>query len=288
MMDVSLYDMPPETDIAWCPGCGNFGILDAVKQSLSELEIKPENLVMTSGIGQAAKTPHYLRANVFNGLHGRAVAAAMAIKASNPELTVIVETGDGCSFGEGGNHFIHNILRNPNITHLAHNNMVYGLTKGQASPTSQFGFITPVQVQGVTNEPFNPVALAITLDATFVARTAISNKEHTREIIKAAISHKGYSFVDILQPCVSFNKVNTWKWFRDNVYHLEDSHDPTDKVEAFKRATEKGKLPLGIFYQKEKPTFEDYLPVYKTNKDPLFKRKANLPQLQKLIDSLRE
>ena len=288
MMNVSLYDMPPETDIAWCPGCGNFGILDTVKQALSELEIKPENLVMASGIGQAAKTPHYLRANVFNGLHGRAVAAAMAIKATNPNLTVIVETGDGCSFGEGGNHFIHNILRNPNITHIAHNNMVYGLTKGQASPTSQFGFITPVQVQGVTNEPFNPIALAITLDATFVARTAISNKEHTRKIIKAAISHKGYSFVDVLQPCVSFNKVNTWKWFRDNIYYLEDTHDPTDKVEAFKRATEKGKLPLGVFYKQEKPAFEDYLPVYKTNKDPLFKREPNLSQLQKLINSMRK
>jgi 2-oxoglutarate ferredoxin oxidoreductase subunit beta len=288
MMNVSKYDMPPETDIAWCPGCGNFGILDAVKQALTELEIKPENLVMASGIGQAAKTPHYLKANVFNGLHGRAVAAAMAIKATNPDLTVIVETGDGCSFGEGGNHFIHNILRNPGITHIAHNNMVYGLTKGQASPTSQFGFITPVQVQGVTNEPFNPVALAITLDATFVARTAINDKEHTREIIKAAISHKGYSFVDVLQPCVSVNKVNTWKWFRENVTYLEETHDPTDKVNAFKRATEKGKLPLGIFYQHEKPTFEEYLPVYKTNKDPLFKREANISGLQALLNTMRK
>ncbi|MHA1994740.1 MAG: thiamine pyrophosphate-dependent enzyme [Candidatus Hodarchaeales archaeon] len=287
-MDTSIFDMPHETDVAWCPGCGNFSILKIVKQALTELNIKPEELVMASGIGQAAKTPHYLKNNVFNGLHGRAIAAAMAIKAANPDLTVIVESGDGCSFGEGGNHFIHNILRNPNITHLAHDNMVYGLTKGQASPTSQFGFITPVQVQGVTNEPFNPLALAIALDAAFVARVSIADQEKALEVIKQAISFKGYSFVDILQPCVSFNKVNTWKWFRENVYYLEGSHDPSNRTEAFKRATEKGKLPLGIFYRNEKPSFEDYLPVYKTNKDPLFKRDANLPQLQKLIDSLRQ
>ncbi|PWI48202.1 2-oxoacid ferredoxin oxidoreductase [Candidatus Heimdallarchaeota archaeon B3_Heim] len=287
-MDTSIYDMPHETDVAWCPGCGNFSILKIVKQALTELDIKPEKLVMASGIGQAAKTPHYLKTNVFNGLHGRAVAAAMAVKAANPELTVIVESGDGCSFGEGGNHFIHNILRNPNITHLAHDNMVYGLTKGQASPTSQFGFITPVQVQGVTNEPFNPLALAIALDAAFVARVSIADQEKSFEVIKQAISFKGYSFVDILQPCVSFNKINTWKWFRENVYYLEESYDPKNRTEAFKRATEKGKLPLGVFYKNEKPTFEDYLPVYKTNKDPLFKREANLPQLQKLIDSMRQ
>ncbi len=288
MMEASKYDMPAETDIAWCPGCGNFGILKVVKQALTELEIKPEELVMASGIGQAAKTPHYLKTNIFNGLHGRAVAAAMAIKASNPSLTVIVETGDGCSFGEGGNHFVHNILRNPDITHLAHNNMVYGLTKGQASPTSQFGFITPVQVQGVTNEPFNPVALAITLDASFVARVSISDQERAKDIIKLALANKGYSFVDILQPCVSFNKINTWKWFRENTYYLEDTHDVTNKVQAFKRATEKGKLPLGVFYKNSKPTFEDYLPVYKTNKDPLFKREANLSKLKELANSMRK
>ena len=287
-MNTQIYDMPENTDIAWCPGCGNFGILKVVKSALAELNIKPENLVMSSGIGQAAKTPHYLRTNIFNGLHGRAVAAAMAIKASNPELTVIVESGDGCSFGEGGNHFVHNILRNPDITHLAHNNMVYGLTKGQASPTSQNGFITPVQVQGVTNEPFNPVALAIALDASFVARTSISDQNHTKQIVKMAITNKGYSFVDLLQPCVSFNKINTWKWFKDNVYYLDDSHDSSDRTAAFNKATEKGKLPIGVFYKQSKASFEDHLPVYKSERIPLFKREAKLEQLQVLIDSMRK
>jgi 2-oxoglutarate ferredoxin oxidoreductase subunit beta len=165
--------------------------------------------------------------------------------------------------------------------------MVYGLTKGQASPTSQYGFKTPVQVQGVTNEPFNPVALAISLNASFVARASIADAEKAKEIIKKAISHKGYSFVDLLQPCVTFNKLNTWKWFKENVYYLDDSHDSTNRAEAFKLATGEGKLPLGVFYTNDKPSFEEHLPVYRTNKEPLFKREANLAQLQKLIDSLR-
>ena len=286
-MTTEIFDMPKNTDIAWCPGCGNFGILRIVKTALTEINIKPEELVMVSGIGQAAKSPHYLRANIFNGLHGRAVAAALAIKSVNPNLTVIVETGDGCSFGEGGNHFIHNILRNPNITHLAHDNMVYGLTKGQASPTSQYGFITPVQVQGVTNEPFNPVALAIALDASFVARVFAGDQEKTTEIVKKAITNKGYSFVDILQPCVTFNKINTWKWFKENTYYLKNSHQVNDKGEAFKQATKKGKVPLGIFYTTQKPTFEENLPVYKINKDPLYLREAKLDKLKELVDSKR-
>ena len=286
-MTTELFDMPDDTDIAWCPGCGNFGILRIVKTALTELNIKPEELVMVSGIGQAAKTPHYLKTNIYNGLHGRAVAAALAIKAVNPNLTVIVESGDGCSFGEGGNHFIHNILRNPDIVHVTHDNKIYALTKGQASPTSQYGFITPVQVQGVSSEPFNPVALAVALDAAFVARAFVGDQEKTKEMVKAAISHRGYSFVDILQPCVTFNKVNTWKWFRENTYYLEDSHDPTDKVGAFKRATEKGRIPLGIFYTTSKLTFEEHLPVYKTNKDPLYLREVNLDKLKDLLDSKR-
>ena len=286
-MTTELFDMPKDTDIAWCPGCGNFGILRIVKTALTELNIKPEELVMVSGIGQAAKTPHYLKTNIFNGLHGRAIAAALAIKAVNPNLTVIVESGDGCSFGEGGNHFLHNILRNPNITHLAHNNMVYGLTKGQASPTSQYGFITPVQVQGVTNEPFNPVTLAIALDAAFVARVFMGDQEKTKEIIKAAINYKGYSFVDILQPCVSFNKINSWKWFKENTYYLEDSYTPDNKAEAFKRALELNKIPLGIFYTNSKRTFEENLPAYRTNKDPIYARDVNLDKLKELLDSKR-
>src|SRR3989339_657328 len=168
-MEQNRFDMPTN-ETAWCPGCGNHGILKILKSALTELEVKPENLVLVSGIGQAAKTPHYLKANIFNGLHGRAIPPATAIKAVNPGLTVIAESGEGDMYGEGGNHFIHAIRRNPDITVLVHNNMVYALTKGQASPTSQQGYKTPIQVGGVYEEPFNPMAVSIALGAGFVAR----------------------------------------------------------------------------------------------------------------------
>lgn len=268
-MDVKAFDLE-YSDIAWCPGCGDFSILKILKQSLAELDIAPENLVMVSGIGQAAKTPHYLKANVFNGLHGRALPPAVAIKSVNTNLTVIAQSGDGDMYGEGGNHFIHTIRRNPNITNIVNNNMVYGLTKGQASPTSQLAFKTPIQATGVTNEPFNPLAVAISLDASFVARAFCGDIEQTKEIFKKAITHKGYALVDVFQPCVSFNKINTHKWFKENTYYLEDSYDPSNRQEAFKRALETDKLPLGIFYvNHNKPSFEENLDLYKESDIPL-------------------
>lgn len=268
----NTYDMG-EIDIAWCPGCGNFGILDTVKKALVELEIKQENLVFVSGIGQAAKAPHYLRTNFYNGLHGRALPPATAIKAVNRGMTVIVESGDGDIYGEGGNHFIHAIRRNPDITVIVHDNMVYGLTKGQASPTSQVGFKTPVQAGGVFEEPFNPLAVAVALDASFVARAFVADMEKTKEMIKKAVTHKGFALVDIFQPCVSFNKVNTYQWFKTNTYYLEDAYSPYDRQEAFRRASETGKYPLGIFYiNKNKKTFEDNLTAYKDNREPLWRR----------------
>ncbi len=288
-MDKKIFDMG-DIDIAWCPGCGNFGILNILKQTLAELEIPPEKLVLVSGIGQAAKMPHYLRTNIFNGLHGRSLPAATAIKAVNPELTVIAESGDGCTYGEGGNHFIHAIRRNPNITNIVHNNMVYGLTKGQASPTSQAGFKTPVQVDGVMVEPFNPIAVAVALDASFVARAFVGDAPKAKEIFKKAILHKGYALVDIFQPCVSFNKVNNYQWFKEHTYYLEESYDPHDRNQAFKRATEKDKLPLGVFYiNPNKSTFEENVGVYNQNKEPLYRRELDrLKPLQNLIDSRRK
>ena len=286
-MDRKVFDMG-NIDVAWCPGCGNFGIQNALKQALAELDIPPKNLVIASGIGQAAKMPHYIKCNAFNGLHGRAIPPATAIKAANPGLVVIAEGGDGDMYGEGGNHFIHAIRRNPDIACLIHNNMVYGLTKGQASPTSQKGFKTPIQVEGVSSEPFNPLAVAIALDASFVARTFIGDPERTKEIIKQAITHKGFAVVDIFQPCVSFNKINTYQWFKDNTYWLTETHDPKDRVEAFKRAIETDKLPLGVFYiNKNKPVFEDTLATYKTDKGPLFARDLNKDKLKEIISSKR-
>jgi 2-oxoglutarate ferredoxin oxidoreductase subunit beta len=284
-MEKQIFDMG-DIDIAWCPGCGNFGIRTMLIDVLAELNIQPQNLVIVSGIGQAAKLPHYLRCNIFNGLHGRALPPAVAINATNPDLIVIAESGDGDMYGEGGNHFINNIRRNPDITNIVHNNMVYGLTKGQASPTSQQGFVTPVQVNGVMLEPFNPIAVAIALDASFVARINVGDQQESKQILKQAIQHKGYALVDVFQPCVTFNKINTYKWFKENTYYLEDDYDPSDKYEAFKRATENDRLPLGIFYiNTHKKTFEENLNVYQRDDTPIFKRQPDLQKLQELIHS---
>lgn len=268
---------------AWCPGCGNFMILKALQEALKELSLKPQQVVIVSGIGQAAKTPHYINVNMFNGLHGRALPPATAIKACNPELIVIAEGGDGDMYGEGGNHFLHTIRRNPDITHLVHNNMVYGLTKGQASPTSELGFKTPVQTDGVISEPVNPLALAISMDASFVARVFCGDTKKTVEIIKKAIIHKGYALVDIFQPCVTFNKVNTFKWFKEHTYDLEE-HDSNDRKKAFARAIEREKLPLGIFYQNEhRKTFEQQLYVHREEEIAFIDREFNRKKFKELL-----
>lgn len=278
-------------DIAWCPGCGDFAILKILKETLTDLKISPEKLVICSGIGQAAKTPHYLNSNVFNGLHGRALPPATAIKATNPKLTVIAISGDGDMYGEGGNHFISAIRRNPNITNIVNNNMVYGLTKGQASPTTPKGFVTPVQNFGVSLEPFNPISTAIAQDASFVARAFCGDIEQTKIILQKAIQHKGYALVDMFQPCVTFNKINTFKWFKENTYYLEDSHNPYDRVSAFERAIEtvekKKKLALGIFYINENKTvFEETSANSATSEMNVFnRRKGRKEKLSKIINN---
>lgn len=285
-MNNGSYDKQ-NLDIAWCPGCGDFSILRILKETLSELEINPKELVVCSGIGQAAKTPHYLDCNVYNGLHGRALPPATAIKAVNPELTVIAISGDGDMYGEGGNHFINTMRRNPNITNIVNNNMVYALTKGQASPTTQKGFVTNIQTTGVSSEPFNPISTAIAQDASFVARAFCGDIEQSKEILKKAINHKGYSLVDIFQPCVTFNKVNTFRWFKENTYYLEENYDYTNRVKAFEKSIEMDKLPLGIFYINEnKAVFEET----DANKDvtcinTLNRRKNRVEKLQKIIKS---
>jgi 2-oxoglutarate ferredoxin oxidoreductase subunit beta len=282
-----MYDKE-NIDIAWCPGCGNYSILNIVKLALADLKIDPKNLVVVSGIGQAPKTPHYFNTNMFDGLHGRALPPATAVKACNPELTVIAEGGDGDMYGEGGNHFIHTIRRNPDIAHLVHNNMVYGLTKGQASPTSPLGFKTPIQIDGVINEPFNPISVAIALDASFVARAFAGDVEQTKELVKRAILHKGYALVDIFQPCVTFNKQNTYKWFKEHTYYLDSSYDPADRAAAFAKAFETERMPLGVIWTSPgKPTFEDQQFVYKNDKAPLVKRgDVDLKKVEKLMMSM--
>ncbi|NMB44628.1 MAG: 2-oxoacid:ferredoxin oxidoreductase subunit beta [Clostridiales bacterium] len=245
-------------ETAWCPGCGNFAILDCLKTALEELGKDPHEVLMVAGIGQAAKTPQYISANSFCGLHGRSLPAAVAAKIANKDLTVIVDTGDGDSYGEGGNHFIHNVRRNVDITHFVHDNQIYGLTKGQASPTTAVGHVTPVQRDGNINEPINPLLLALVSGAGFVARAYSGDKEHLVSIMKEAIMYPGYALVDIFQPCVTFNKINTYAYYRERVYRLDESYDPTNKMAAFEKAMESGdSLPIGVIYREDKANFHD-------------------------------
>lgn len=258
---ITLEDFKGQVE-AWCPGCGNFGILRAFKMAMVELQIEPPRILIVSGIGQAGKFPHYTRCNTFNGLHGRSLPVATAAKVVNPELNVFVFTGDGDCYGEGGNHLIHAIRRNPNIKLFVHNNQVYGLTKGQASPTTSLNVVTKAQPYGVISTPLNPLALAIALGASFVGRGFAGDVEHLKELIKQAVKHKGFSIVDILQPCITYNRVNTYEWYRKRVYKLGSEHDPYDRTRAFERALEWGdRIPLGVIYLSDRPTFEEQIPV---------------------------
>lgn len=280
------FDFDRPLDIAWCPGCGDFAIRKSLLSALSELNLPRNKTVLVSGIGQAAKMPQYINTGFFNGLHGRGLPPATAIKACNPELTVIAVGGDGDMYGEGGNHFLHATRRNPDITLFVHENMVYGLTKGQAAPTTRPGMVTPVQVSGVFEKPLNPVALAISLDVTFVARVFCGDIEHTKDVMKEAILHRGFALVDIFQPCVSFNKINTFKWFKDNTYHLPPDYDPSDRAESFKKSLEEEPFPLGVLYKNtDRKTFEECLDIYKNGIVPLFRHDVDPAMIESEINS---
>ncbi len=272
-------------ETAWCPGCGNFHILKALKQALLEAQLPPDHVLLVSGIGQAAKTPHYLNAHVFNGLHGRALPVATGIALANPELEIIVESGDGCVYGEGGNHFLAAIRRNVNVTLLVHDNQVYGLTKGQASPTSLPGTVTKAQPHGVFSAPFNPVGIAVAMRANFVARGFSGEPEGLSALIRQALMHPGFSFVEILQPCVSFNKINTFKWYKDHSFPLPPDYDPTDWSSAMKMAFESDRLPLGVLWMDHRPPFESHFPAVH---EGLWKVRLPSPALlETLFDSYR-
>ena len=261
---VTLKDFDSDDPIAWCPGCGNFSILKALKQALVEIQQQPHELVIVSGIGQAPKTPHYIRCNCFNGLHGRTLPVATGIKLANHELTVLAQGGDGDGYGEGGNHFLHAMRRNINITYLVHNNQIYGLTKGQTSPTSDVGFVTRTTPRGSLSPACNPLLLAVASNCSFVARGFAGEIDHLVSLIKAGIQHKGFALIDILQPCVSFNRVNTFKWYSDRVYKInpDSAYDTKDHSNAFQKAQEWGdKIPIGIIYRHQRPTLEDQIPA---------------------------
>lgn len=272
--------------ISWCPGCGDYSILTALKQALTDMEVRPHEAVIVSGIGQAAKLCHYLNCNFFNGLHGRALPLASAVKIANSDLRVIVNSGDGDAYGEGGNHFIHALRRNINLTLITHNNQIFGLTKGQASPTAERGTVTRVQTKGVFLTPFNPLAVAVTFEIPFVGRGFAGDIDHLAELMKEAISTDGFSLLDILQPCVVWDRVHTFSWYRERVYKLEESeHDPSDPLAAIQKAKEWGdKIPTGVFYRnREAVSYEEESPVL--GDGPLVNRPFDSRKIETLIDS---
>jgi 2-oxoglutarate ferredoxin oxidoreductase subunit beta len=268
---------------AWCPGCGNFGILKAFKETMVELGIEPHEFTIVSGIGQAGKFPHYTRCNTFNGLHGRTLPVATGIRLANHRMLTIAVAGDGDCYGEGGNHLIHAIRRNINVKLFVHNNQIYGLTKGQPSPTSLEGMVTKNQPFGVFSEPLNPIAMAVSLDCSFVARAFAGDAEHLKEMMIEAIKHKGFCLLDILQPCVTFNKINTYEWYKSRVYKIESDFNPEDQFFAFKKALEWGnRIPIGIIYKKQRPILEERIPILDI---PLINQEVKLPKLE---DTLKE
>ncbi|MDD3846562.1 MAG: 2-oxoacid:ferredoxin oxidoreductase subunit beta [Syntrophorhabdaceae bacterium] len=273
---------------AWCPGCGNYSILKAFKEALEAEGIEPHQFCIVSGIGQAGKFPHYIRCNTFNGLHGRALPVATGIKLANHRMLVVAVGGDGDMYGEGGNHLLHTMRRNIGVKLFVHDNQIYGLTKGQASPTSMEGMVTKNQPFGVLSEQFNPMAMAVALDCGFVARGYAGDHEHLKELIRLAFNYDGFSLVDILQPCVSLNKVNTYEWYGNRVYRMGDEHDPRDRVKAFAKALEWGdRIPLGVIYRNDRPCLEKRIPVI--SGAPLVDRLARWQELkEKLSASLKE
>ncbi|MCG2721789.1 MAG: 2-oxoacid:ferredoxin oxidoreductase subunit beta [Thermodesulfovibrionales bacterium] len=269
---------------AWCPGCGNYSILKAFKETVVELGIEPYQFTIVSGIGQASKFPHYLKCNTFNGLHGRTLPVATGIRLANHEMLVFAVAGDGDCYGEGGNHLMHAMRRNINVNLFVHDNQIYGLTKGQPSPTSLEGMVTKNHPFGVFSEQLNPMALAVALDCSFVARGFAGEIEHLKELMKSAILHKGFSLLDILQPCVTFNKINTYEWYKKRVYKIEPEYSPDDRINAFTRALEWGdRIPLGVIYRNKRQILEERIPVIRDM--PLVKQKFDASKIE---DTLRD
>ncbi len=262
-MSLMMKDLDTGAANTWCPGCGNFSILMTVKQAIIQLGLKPSDVVAVSGIGCHGKTTDYLKVNTFHVIHGRVLPAATAIRLANHGLTVLGFAGDGDAFNIGMGHFPHAARRNVDMTYIVHDNLIYGLTTGQVSPTSKQGFVTKTSPRGSPEPGVNPLTQSLTGNATFVARTFAGEPKHMTEVLKRAIQHRGFAVVDVLQPCVTFNRVNTYEFYKQRVYKLEDEgHDEGDFTAAYQRALEWGdRIPIGVFYVEERPTYEESFPA---------------------------
>lgn len=270
-------EQPKQTDFqtgifpTWCPGCGDYAIWAALKNALVAIGLHPSELVVVFGIGCSGNMADFFRSHGFHALHGRGIPVAEAVKLTNHKLPVIVVAGDGDTYGEGMGHFIAAARGNHDIKLIVHNNQVYGLTTGQSSPTTTKGTPTKSTPGGVIELGVNPMAIALSSGATFISRAFAGDIPHTASLLKQAIEHRGFALVDILQPCVTFNRINTYDWYRQRIYKLEDGgYEPKDRQKAFAKAMENERIPLGIFFKEEKPAYHEEIPFLKDK--PLVKQ----------------
>ncbi|MBK9143520.1 MAG: 2-oxoacid:ferredoxin oxidoreductase subunit beta [Candidatus Melainabacteria bacterium] len=263
-LPVDTYKGPVDPD--WCPGCGDFGVLKSVQEAAGKLGVKPENLMVVSGIGCSSNLPGFIHAYGVHSLHGRSVPVATGAHLANTDMKTVITGGDGDGYGIGLGHLIHAMRRNLDVTYVVMDNQIYGLTTGQASPTTTKGHKTKSTPAGNIESPLNPLALAITSGATYVARGFSGEQKHLADTIAGGIAHKGFALIDVFSPCVTYNKINTYPWFKERVYKLEDSGwDPSaDYYKSLEKSFEWGdKIPLGVIYKHEMDTYEDLEPALK-------------------------
>ncbi|MFA5135376.1 MAG: 2-oxoacid:ferredoxin oxidoreductase subunit beta [Patescibacteria group bacterium] len=284
---VTEKDFTSSFSPTWCPGCGNFGIFPATKRALVELGLEPHKVAMTFGIGCSSNGANYFNLYAFHSIHGRTLPVALGIKLTNHDLTVIADSGDGDGFGEGVSHFIHTARTNVDITYLVHDNHLYSLTKGQVSPTSAKGTKSKSTPFGSQNMPFNPLATAIVSGATFVAQGFSGDIAHLTGLIKQGIQHRGFAFINILQVCVTLNKVNTFDWFKEHIYKIDDqAHDRSSIGKALELAVRNdGRLPLGVLFKTDRETLGEQLP--QLTGIPLVKQPAGPVDIKESFDAYR-
>ncbi len=283
MVDINQL-LEKNHEITWCPGCGNYSILASLKKAIVNCNLEPHQTVIVSGIGCGSKLPHFIHTYGYESIHGRELPVASAIKLANHELNVIAVGGDGDGYGIGLGHFVHACRRNYDMTYIVHDNQIYGLTTGQTSPTSQKGMKTKSTPDGALEVPINPLALSIASGATFVARGFSADLNHLSDLISQGIKHRGFAHIDVCQPCVVWNKINTFDYFRKKVYKLEENekYDPHNKILAFEKAQEwDDGIPLGVLYKEERDTYEDGLPQLKN--EPLANLKIDDVDIEKIL-----
>jgi len=279
----TMQDLATPEANTWCPRCGNFGILMAAKRAIIQLGLKREEVVAVSGIGCHGKMTDYIKVNGVHAIHGRVLPVATAVKLANRELTVIGFAGDGDAYNIGMGHLSHAARRNPDVTYVVHDNLVYGLTTGQTSPTSKKGFRTRSTPRGAFETAINPLTQALASDASFVARGYAGDMHHLTELLKQAIAHPGFALVDVLQPCVAWNRVNTYNFYGKRVYKLEEAgHDPEDLSQAYERALEwEDRIPIGVLYGVERPAYRENFPFLEGA--PLARQKLDIADISDLL-----